>query len=149
MEDFGQLIALIIGVIFLVINSIGKKKKPVATPPQSASSKPKVPRSKTGIPELDELLEEFSDIEEDIEENSQPIYETLETIEPDSPFAAYNSINIPESTSKYEKIADVKPSVTTNFFEEVETASLKEDSGFNFNLPDAIIFSEIIKRPSY
>jgi hypothetical protein len=153
MEDFGQLIAIIVGIIFLVINSLGKKKKPVATPPQRSSSKPSVPQTKTGIPELDVLLEEFSRQEDEIEEFeqvSQPAYETLETIEPNSPYAAYNSLNFEDQATNYEKLGEKTDRVLAhNIDEETNKESKELTNNFNFNLRDAVLFSEILKRPSY
>ena len=153
MEDFGQLIAIIVGIIFLVINSLGKKKKPAAPPAQPSSSKPSVPRTKTGIPELDVLLEEFSKQEEEVEQiepQFQPTYETLESIEPDSPYAAYNSLDFDEHENNYEKLGDNNDRVLAkNIDDETSRDDRKLTNNFDFNLRDAVLFSEVLKRPSY
>ena len=151
MEDFGQLIAIIVGIVFLVINSLSKKKKPTSQPQGKNNSSPKIPRTKTGIPELDVLLEEFSKPEEDIENTYQevePAYESLETLEPNSPYAEYNSIDLESENIKYDKLQNQEMEAPVNYFES-EPKTRKTTNDFDFDLRNAVVFSEILKRPSY
>lgn len=156
MDDFGQLIAIIVGVIFLVINGLGKKKKPVAPPYDHKTPTPNVPRTKTGIPELDMFLEEISgqsEKKEEIKPVSSSKYDTLETIEPNSPYAEYNSVDYFEEIQQdtnHIKLGDEKKQIlkdNSGTFEDSNCIELSNKR--EFNLRDAIIFSEILKRPSY
>ncbi len=157
MEDFGQIIAIIVGIIFLVINSLGKKKKPVAPPQNQNTSSPKVPRSKTGIPEIDVFLEEFSKPDEEELEYNQPefntAYESLETIEPSSPYAQYNTYtnsNEIQSQTNFQKLGEsIIPIADENYGLPKDTKQDKLTQNFEFNLRDAVVFSEILKRPSF
>ena len=156
MDDFGQLIAIIVGVIFLVINGLGKKKKPVAPPYDHKTPTPNVPRTKTGIPELDMFLEEISghDEEQKVDEPvSSPAYESLETIEHDSPYAEYSSTNYfdrEQHNTNHVKLGDeIKQTVKENLEDSEDLKHQNLNTNFEFNLRDAIIFSEILKRPSY
>lgn len=156
MDDFGQLIAIIVGVILLAINALGKKKKPIAPPQNQKTSTPKVPRTKTGIPELDMFLEEISGHSEEVEEtkpDSVKAYETLEKNEPDSRFTEYNSVNYSDEVKyniNHKKLGDEEPQISNENISVSEDLKQREsDNNFEFNLREAIIFSEILKRPSY
>lgn len=156
MEDFGQLIAIIVGVILLAINALGKKKKPVPPSQNQRTSTPSIPRTRTGIPELDMFLEEISghDEEQKVDEPvSSPAYESLETIEHDSPYAEYNSINyfdeVQHNTNHVKLGDEIKQTVKENLEDSEDLKHQNLNTNFEFNLRDAIIFSEILKRPSY
>lgn len=156
MEDFGQLIAIIVGVVLLAINALGKKKKPVPPSPNQSTSTPSIPRTRTGIPELDMFLEEISGHDEEHKRNEpvlSPTYETLETIEHDSPYAEYNSTNYfdgEQHNINHVKLGDeIKQTTNVNSDVSEDLKHQNLENNFEFNLRDAIIFSEILKRPSY
>lgn len=159
MKDYGQLIAIALGIIILVINALNKKKPKhnIPTPQPKKDSTESQPN--TGIPSLDDILREFSG------ETTTPIPQSLE-VEPSSSYETLETTNSLEETSPYEKYNSTdyqfsyEPLSKPNHSEEEIRDSIKyhepqhleeiiEKNEFEFNIRHAILYSEILKRPNY
>lgn len=155
MKDSGQLIAIVIGIIILIVNVVRKKKQNTIMPKSNLPKNTQPNQPNTGIPSLDEILREFSG------ETMIPKTETLEEIKNES--ASLETIDANPSYESYSpkdyqfsQLYEFKPETTpvdSNAVIHIEDfAHPKEEmliSGLNFNIRDAILFSEVLKRPNY
>ncbi len=158
MKDYGQIIAIAVGIIILAINAMNKKK-PKQNSPTSPQQKPPNRQPNTGIPSLDEILREFSGQTntpkpESLEDETTESYETLETtdsLEQVSPFEKYNSNDYQfsyETLSNSDNLKKEQAKIVDYHELHKDDKTIEEDE-FEFNIRDAVLFSEILKRPSY
>lgn len=163
MEDFGQIVAIIIGIIVVAVNAATKKKKPNKGKPTPASPPP-VQKNKTGIPAIDEILEQLEkNIQAEKAETTLPEvemenaseYESFENIDP----IVKNEFNeeLNHNYSKYSSTNHVeeKVEIVEKSTPSIENEPIKEKTDNSFpqfieeNIVNAVLFSEVFNRPKY
>ena len=155
MEDFGQIIAIAIGLILILVNAGRKKKQNTILPksPMPQNTQPAHPN--TGIPSLDEILREFSGettipkvetLEEIVDERS-----SLESIETTSQYEKYNSADYQFSYETIQSPESInnESDDSLDYHSTTHSSEFDNENSFVFEIRNAILFSEILKRPNY
>lgn len=159
MKDYGQLIAVAIGIIILIINALNKKKAKQNVPIPPPKKNMNQPQPQTSFPSLDEILREFSgetvtpkaeSLESELPQNDESLEET-KSLEEISPYEKYNSTDYQYSKSSilYTSNSSEEIQDTIKDHESHEKEEIIEENNIEFNIRTAILFSEILKRPNY
>lgn len=165
MEDlFDSLIYIIIVIVGFIISLLGKKKKKaqsVSPPKQQIQEQPK---EKPFISTLEQLLNEELGIAEEKYENTYEV--ELQEEEPetilDSPVSKIDTVagpidSVPEElldgkesapfSVEYDDTSEIFKNAITD--KEITDEGDREELFSDFNLKDAIIYSEIINKKEY
>lgn len=155
MKDYGQLIAIAIGLIILLVNAGRKKKQNTISPKSPMPKSTQSAQPKTGIPSLDEILREFNGeatipkvetLEDIVDEKS-----SLESIEAASQYEKYNSADYQFSYETIQSPESInnEHSDSLNYHNTTHSSEFEVENSFVFEIRDAILYSEILKRPNY
>ncbi len=141
MKDIGNIIYIvfvIIAVVFSVINKANKNKSSNRQPPGKGDS----PRP--GFPDFETLFEESDEPEEEPLEH--PVFENSESPVKIEPEVVRNDFQ--------ERMRQIEIDKKRSFNKRKEESILRDvkkesESSFKFNAKEAIIYSEILKRPEF
>ena len=156
-DNFDTIIYIIITIVAFTISALGKKRKKDRNAKQSFSNEsPAKPKARPFLSNLEQLLKEEIGITDQnfkneykpdsINEDYEQEYENPEEIIEKTPKEMVNTKNKAPYSVEYEDTSEMfSDSIQDNDLTKTEEEPIIED----FNLRDAVIYSEIINRKEY
>ncbi|WP_143525052.1 hypothetical protein [Labilibacter marinus] len=140
MEDFGDLLYIvfaIIGVVYSIIKKNNKKAKE-STPPIAPIEDEEEDYSGDGIPSFDQIFGRT-------EAPKPAVVPEQKVVQPADNSVQAKKKQLEDNIHRF-KSAKAKSKLKT---EESEEEIIEHETGYNFNLRQAVIYSEVLKRPEF